>query len=265
MFAATFTDRVATPSVNRARTTTIDVVELADQGDRIPDRLAVDLDRGRGHEDGDQREDRHGRRQAEGLADRLLPLALPEPGEVGHVQRERRPEGDHAHQGRREDAEPELVDAPADGAVVLEERAEAAGLDGHPDQQEDRDDEDERGGPVLEPPHGVHAAPDDDDVEEPEDREAQPHRPGLRVTEPDRDLAGVRPPGAVAEDLARTTKIAPPPIQVWMPNQPQATPARIRAGRLAPKTPNDARAKTGYGMPYFVPAWLFEEHRHQAR
>ncbi len=31
-----------------------------------------------------------------------------------------------------------------------------------------------------------------------------------------------------------TAKIAVPPIQVWMPNQKQATKARIRAGRLAP-------------------------------
>jgi hypothetical protein len=54
-----------------------------------------------------------------------------------------------------------------------------------------------------------------------------------------------------------TVKIAVPPIHVWMPNQPQATPARMRAGRFAPKTPNEARAKTGYGIPYFVPAWLF--------
>ena len=51
-------------------------------------------------------------------------------------------------------------------------------------------------------------------------------------------------------------KIAPPPIQVWMPNQPQATPARMRAGRLAPTVPNEARAKTGNGIPYLVPAWL---------
>src|SRR5256884_9669394 len=49
----------------------------------------------------------------------------------------------------------------------------------------------------------------------------------------------------------------PPPIQVWMPNQPQATPARRRAATLAPKTPKEALAKTGYGMPYLVPAWLF--------
>ena len=48
-----------------------------------------------------------------------------------------------------------------------------------------------------------------------------------------------------------------------MPNQPQATPARISAGRLAPYAPNEARATTGNGMPYFVPAWLIEQHRDQ--
>ena len=42
-----------------------------------------------------------------------------------------------------------------------------------------------------------------------------------------------------------------------MPNQPQAINARSRAATFAPKTPNEARANTGYGMPYFVPAWLF--------
>src|SRR5579884_32124 len=36
-----------------------------------------------------------------------------------------------------------------------------------------------------------------------------------------------------------------PPIQLWMPNQPQAMKARSRAGTLAPKTPNEARASTG--------------------
>ena len=42
-----------------------------------------------------------------------------------------------------------------------------------------------------------------------------------------------------------------------MPNQPQATPARMSAGRFAPMTPNEARANTGNGIPYLVPAWLF--------
>ena len=38
-----------------------------------------------------------------------------------------------------------------------------------------------------------------------------------------------------------------------MPNQPQATMARISAGRFDPIVPYAARAKTGNGMPYFVP------------
>lgn len=46
-----------------------------------------------------------------------------------------------------------------------------------------------------------------------------------------------------------------PPIQVWMPNQAQATAARISAGRLAPRRPKEARARTGKGMPYLGPAW----------
>src|SRR3954471_17670591 len=39
-----------------------------------------------------------------------------------------------------------------------------------------------------------------------------------------------------------------------MPNQPQATNARRRAGIFAPVVPNAARQKTGKGIPYFVPA-----------
>src|SRR5207237_4026661 len=46
---------------------------------------------------------------------------------------------------------------------------------------------------------------------------------------------------------------ASPPIQAWMPNQPQATRARISAGTFDPSVPYAARAKTGNGIPYFVP------------
>ena len=35
-----------------------------------------------------------------------------------------------------------------------------------------------------------------------------------------------------------------PPIQVWMPYQPQATSARASAGSRAPIVPNEARAST---------------------
>ncbi|MCY1514402.1 hypothetical protein D9M68_489400 [compost metagenome] len=40
-----------------------------------------------------------------------------------------------------------------------------------------------------------------------------------------------------------------------MPYQPQATMARSKAGSRAPRVPNEARAITAYGMPYFAPAW----------
>jgi hypothetical protein len=43
--------------------------------------------------------------------------------------------------------------------------------------------------------------------------------------------------------------MACPPIQVWIPNQPQATIARRMAGTLDPAVPNEARARTGKGMP----------------
>ena len=51
------------------------------------------------------------------------------------------------------------------------------------------------------------------------------------------------------QSVASRLLIASPPIQVWMPNQPQATSARARAGMLAPRTPNEARARMGKGIP----------------
>src|SRR5436309_2942325 len=46
---------------------------------------------------------------------------------------------------------------------------------------------------------------------------------------------------------------ASPPIHAWIPNQPHATSARIRAGTFDPSVPYAARANTGNGMPYLVP------------
>jgi hypothetical protein len=43
-------------------------------------------------------------------------------------------------------------------------------------------------------------------------------------------------------------------MNAWMPNHPHATMARSTAGMFAPAVPNDARASTGNGMPYSVPA-----------
>jgi hypothetical protein len=43
------------------------------------------------------------------------------------------------------------------------------------------------------------------------------------------------------------------PIQVWIPNQPQATSARAIAATFAPRIPKLERTSTGNGIPYFVP------------
>src|SRR6059058_4169707 len=66
----------------------------------------------------------------------------------------------------------------------------------------------------------------------------------------------IGPPSSFGHDgmiEPKKTCSACPPIQAWMPNHPQATMARMMAGRFEPYVPYAARAKTGKGMPYFVP------------
>jgi hypothetical protein len=65
-------------------------------------------------------------------------------------------------------------------------------------------------------------------------------------------------PGTFAQPPHRTlvsASRASPPSQVCIPNQPQATSARATAAKFAPRTPKEARTKTGKGTPYLVPAW----------
>src|ERR1035437_7879285 len=59
---------------------------------------------------------------------------------------------------------------------------------------------------------------------------------------------------AAGQRILSREKMACPPIQVWMPNHPQATSARSTAGMLAPRTPKEARTNTAKGMPYLAPA-----------
>ncbi len=123
-----------------------------------------------------------------------------------------------------------------------EHGAEAAGLVRHEAEQDERHDEQEGRGEGLEEADGFHAAPDDDHVEEPEAEEAEP--------EDGEWLAAVA--GQMTASIAAMDW---PPIQDWMPNQPQATIARSIAGMFAPRVPKLARTKTGKGMPYLAPAW----------
>src|SRR5687768_7042882 len=53
----------------------------------------------------------------------------------------------------------------------------------------------------------------------------------------------------LGQSTLRIAWMASPPIQVWMPNQPQATIDRNSDGMCAPRVPNEARANTGNGMP----------------
>ena len=57
--------------------------------------------------------------------------------------------------------------------------------------------------------------------------------------------------------VASKVLIASPPIHACIPNHPQATSARKTAATFAPSTPNDARARTGKGTPYFAPGCEF--------
>ncbi len=70
-------------------------------------------------------------------------------------------------------------------------------------------------------------------------------------------IPGPRSSGQPGTMILNIVCSASPPIQAWMPNQPQATSARINAGTFDPSVPYAARAKTGNGMPYFVPGCEF--------
>jgi hypothetical protein len=54
---------------------------------------------------------------------------------------------------------------------------------------------------------------------------------------------------SAGQRVASILWMASPPIHDWIPNQPQATSARMSAGRFAPLVPNEARQKTGNGIP----------------
>ncbi len=57
--------------------------------------------------------------------------------------------------------------------------------------------------------------------------------------------------------------MAQPPIQVWMPNQPQATRARSSAGTLAPRMPNGGPAVDGERDAVLRAGVGVEDHRDQ--
>src|SRR6185369_1048993 len=82
----------------------------------------------------------------------------------------------------------------------------------------------------------------------------------LQKIKNDSHSVGVCPPSGPPSSVCHPGMIAlknvlsaSPPIHAWIPNQPHATRARINAGTFEPSVPYAARAKTGKGIPYFVP------------
>ena len=98
--AAMFVASVARQSANIATTSTIGFVNFVSTSTGSQIVCAVDDRRRRCHRDADERIERHRQRQAERLADDLIALRARVTREVRDVERERRPEADHAGQRR---------------------------------------------------------------------------------------------------------------------------------------------------------------------
>src|ERR1700733_506947 len=108
-------------------------MKAAQQLDRVPDRRSVDDYGGRGHQDSDQRIERHGGGEGEGLANHLLALAAGEASEVWNVQRDGCPETDGGVQCGNQKLQ-EIREA-AEARWSGEHGAEAAGAAVRPCEQ----------------------------------------------------------------------------------------------------------------------------------
>nr|GEU28076.1 hypothetical protein [Tanacetum cinerariifolium] len=141
----------------------------------IPDRLAVQDHRGRRHDHGHHRQQRHGHRQAHGLAHDLVALGFGKARKVGNVQCQRGPEAHHGGQ-RRPEHGPELARLFAAGDKLRWRRqqvAEAARLVVHPRQQHEADQDFQRRGIGFQLADRFHAVHDVVQLNGPESQKAQ--------------------------------------------------------------------------------------------
>ena len=189
----------------------------------------------RGDDDAHGREHGHRRRQRDDLADGLLRCERPKRVKSGMLS---------------DSVAQKPIIAVSDGTKTLKNAPKSWNLPGcamiaprpcarqtaHADEQRGHH-EHERRGPVLDLAQEIHAAVDDEDVEPPEEREADPLGGGVAADEPaaidDRRPEHARPGHSASKNVCS----AWPPIQQLMPNQPHATSARMSAGTFAPKMP----------------------------
>ncbi len=178
--------------------------------------------------------------KAERLADHLRLLRDGVAREIGNVERDGGPEANHAGDGGNEEGKEFGIGFEFTGSA--ENGTETAGFAGDPPKQQQADGEHEGRGDAFQNFDGFDAAHDDEHVRAPRRRRSRP-------------ICRLRSEPNWRDTICSMELMAEPPIQVWMPNQPQATRARKTAGTFAPRTPKEARTKTGNGMPYFAPAW----------
>ncbi len=139
--------------------------------------------------------------------------------EVGDVERQRGPEADHG--GERRDEEAQELGGALELGWAVEDRAEAAGARHRPGEQRQPGGDQERRRPGFQELDRVAAADHDVHVPQPRRRRRRSRRRRARCSQ-------------AGNAVFSMVWIAWPPIQVWMPNQPQATRPRSRAGTLAP-------------------------------
>ena len=243
-----FTEIVATSTVTRREEQPEDVVGLGRQLHRVPDRLAVDGLRAGGDED--RRAARRASWWSAGRASgprsgRVWPA--PKRVKSGMFresvdQKPIMPISEGKKTGQKSAPQPSF-------GRLVEQRAEAARLDRDPDQQHQRADDHEGRGPVLEAAQGLHAPVDDGQFERPEERRSR--ATASRGSPP--IVPGVAPSCRRRSCPAGSRSPAADPGLDAEPAAGDAPPGSA-PGRLAPRSPKEARARTGNGMPYLGPA-----------
>ena len=139
---------------------------------RVPDRLSEQHHRGGRHRNADERINRHGRRQSQGLPQNLRPLRLGIAREIGNVQRDCRPKSHHPGQDRNEKAQ--KLTGGLKFTRAVEHGPETARFASNPPEQQQADAQHERRAHAFQKLDGFNSAPDHRHVQQPEREETDP-------------------------------------------------------------------------------------------
>lgn len=151
-------------------------MEMAQQGDGIPDCFAEENDGSGSDGHADEGVERHGGGKTKGLTDDLRALGFGVAREVRNIECDSGPETDHA--GERRDEEANKFRGGVKFAGRVKNRAHTAGLARDPEKKKQADEEHEGRADAFEELDGFNAAPDDEHVDGPKKEEAEPGAAG---------------------------------------------------------------------------------------